>query len=62
MTSNAAKCSRSCGVTMPDWWVPWKSYGELGGGLGRGALARPADREGARHPGGGRAAAEEPAS
>ena len=27
VTSNVAKCSRSCaGVVIPAWWAPWKSY------------------------------------
>ena len=29
MTSNAAKCSRSCtGVVIPAWCFPWKAYAD----------------------------------
>jgi hypothetical protein len=45
VTSNAAKCSRSCaGVTMPAWWVPRKAYafGPVAGVTASSALARPA--------------------
>ena len=65
MTSNAAKCSRSCaGVTIPAWCSPWKGYA-AGASAAAGSSARrdgePAD-PGAHAEGPDAGGAEQPAS
>ena len=65
VTSKAAKCSRSwAGVTIPAWCSPWNGYDVARRAAGAGpcasAYASPTGDARARHPGGGRAAAEQP--